>query len=472
MIFVHINSSRIVLYITIIFNTLINLSSANDNYNNIDTNNNDQYNTTKNETDSTDIMSDPGSYLLTWFFIFFFMGLYIICVMKQIPKYRNRTDDVWKFMFFANNGILVASSVNVFNIHNLIIDSSPFALSSIIFIIGCIYYICKYCKICSMECAEMYFQCGKISELAKIPGLIWNLVSLTKNCCICDTSTYTVYYYADGHTEDDRGWKFLWNCIICVIKKLATIFSIISFYIFLIFYIFYWLIANLIFSLVKASKNRTEQSQEPQPQPEINPNYGQEQNINSGNNNPPSNEKEIIINQGHNFNGNGNNGIVMYKNNINECNAFYPVQGININTRKININIDINENENYHNNFNNDNNFQSMDIDNKTRNIHPDNLTLIPKQCCESRENININKPVNDGNINRIDNNYEKNEYDENNKSVYDLPEQKEVEKQEASPNPNENNQKDEIKENYENYNHNENNMDVAPAPGMFDDEI
>ena len=105
----------------------------------------------------------------------------------------------------------------------------------------------------------------------------------------------------------------------------------------MIFYIFYWLIANLIFSLVKASKNRTEQSQEPQPQPEINPNYGQDQNINSGNNNPPSNGKVIIINQGHNFNGNGSGGVVMYKNNINECNAFYPVQGININTRKINI---------------------------------------------------------------------------------------------------------------------------------------
>ena len=73
----------------------------------------------------------------------------------------------------------------------------------------------------------MYFQCGKISELAKIPGLIWNLVSLTKNCCICDT--YTVYIYDDGHTEDDRGWIFLWNCVICIIKKLATIFSIISF---------------------------------------------------------------------------------------------------------------------------------------------------------------------------------------------------------------------------------------------------
>ena len=57
------------------------------------------------------------------------------------------------------------------------------------------------------------------------------------------------------------------------------------------------------------------------------------------------------------------------------------------------------------------NNFQSMDIDNKTRNIHPDNLTLIPKQYCESHENININKPVNDGNTNRIDNNYEKNKH-------------------------------------------------------------
>ena len=78
---------------------------------------------------------DPGSYLLGWFFIFFFMGLYIICSMKKYPEIANRTDDVWKFMFFANNGILVIASINVFNIKNILLDGTPFALSLIVFLI-------------------------------------------------------------------------------------------------------------------------------------------------------------------------------------------------------------------------------------------------------------------------------------------------------------------------------------------------
>ena len=105
-----------------------------DDYNN-DYNN--DYNTSN--TTSTSFAEDPGSYLLAWFFIFFFMGLYIICNMKKYPSVANRTDDVWKFMFFANNGILVASGVNVFNIKNILLGSSPFGLSSIVFLIGCFY---------------------------------------------------------------------------------------------------------------------------------------------------------------------------------------------------------------------------------------------------------------------------------------------------------------------------------------------
>ena len=61
--------------------------------------------------------------------------------MGRYPEISERTDDVYKFMFFANNGILVAASVNIFDIKNLIIDSSPFAISALVFIIGCIYYI-------------------------------------------------------------------------------------------------------------------------------------------------------------------------------------------------------------------------------------------------------------------------------------------------------------------------------------------
>ena len=95
-------------------------------------------NKTSNETDTSNFTEEPGTYLLSWFVIFFFMGLYIVCSMKKYPSIAHRTDDVWKFMFFANNGILVAASVNIFDIKNLILDSSPFGLSSIVFIIGCI----------------------------------------------------------------------------------------------------------------------------------------------------------------------------------------------------------------------------------------------------------------------------------------------------------------------------------------------
>ena len=100
---------------------------------------NDTRNTTSEETESSSSYAeDPGTFLLGAFFIFFFMGLYIVCVMKKYKESANRTDDVWKFMFFANNGILVAAGVNIFNTKNLIIGSSDFAITSIIFIIGCI----------------------------------------------------------------------------------------------------------------------------------------------------------------------------------------------------------------------------------------------------------------------------------------------------------------------------------------------
>ena len=186
--------------IFLIFSSLIITSSANKNprrflqfVNNLEPHatdfNNTNYNNTLNETekekDIIDIISeDPGSYLLGWFIIFFFMGLYIACSMKNYPEISNRADDVYKFMFFANNGILVAASVNIFDIKNLIIDSSPFGLSALVFIIGCIYYICKYCQICTLQFADHYFDCDYLGELFKIPCFIWNLRVLSDPCYI------------------------------------------------------------------------------------------------------------------------------------------------------------------------------------------------------------------------------------------------------------------------------------------------
>ena len=209
-----------------------------------------QTNNTNSTDDSTSVSEDPGTYLLAWFIIFFFIGAYIICTMKKYPEISNRTDDVWKFMFFANNGILVASSVNIFNIRNLILDSSPFALSALVFIIGCIYYISKYFQTCSMKVAFHYFECDKLGELYKIPCFMWSLKSLSDDCC--RSNSYTVYTYADGHTESNECCHHIWNCAILIIKRLALVFSIVSFYIFLLFYLIFWAIAKLIFMAIMA----------------------------------------------------------------------------------------------------------------------------------------------------------------------------------------------------------------------------
>jgi len=69
--------------------------------------------------------------------------------------------------------------INIFDIKNLILDSSPFGLSSIVFIIGCIYYISKFCQAYSMPIAAQYFECDKLGELYKIPCFVWSLVGMT-----------------------------------------------------------------------------------------------------------------------------------------------------------------------------------------------------------------------------------------------------------------------------------------------------
>ena len=249
-----VKSKSNLLYSLIILSSLIIISSPSPNSKRFlqsDPNENiAQTNNTNSTDDSTSVSEDPGTYLLAWFIIFFFIGAYIICTMKKYPEISNRTDDVWKFMFFANNGILVASSVNIFNIRNLILDSSPFALSALVFIIGCIYYISKYFQTCSMKVAFHYFECDKLGELYKIPCFMWSLKSLSDDCC--RSNSYTVYTYTDGHTESNECCHHIWNCAILIIKRLALVFSIVSFYIFLLFYLIFWAIAKLIFMAIMA----------------------------------------------------------------------------------------------------------------------------------------------------------------------------------------------------------------------------
>lgn len=134
----------------------------------------------------------PGSYLLEWYIIFFAMISYMEGKIKSYPETKDRREDVWRFMFFANNGILVAASINLFNpynmfLHNRYIDGSPFVIGTIIFIIGCFCYIYTFKKKCNIDLAEQYFSC----KLPILPCFIWKLIDLTDPCYRRDNNTKT-----------------------------------------------------------------------------------------------------------------------------------------------------------------------------------------------------------------------------------------------------------------------------------------
>ena len=250
-----------------------------------ESNYNNEAETEKSERDKR-LEEDPGTFLLAWFFIFFFMGLYIICILKRFPAFEEKIYEIWKFMFFANNGILVASFVNMFSFKNLFMDSSPFVLSLIGCGIGIAYYICKFSKNCNKRYAFEYFQYEKLREFFNLPCLIFNLIGLTDPCC--RSETYTVTYYSDGSVRSTECCMHLWNFFIFIMKRLAVIFSILSYYIFVIFYLIFWFIGKGILAWCFKCKNVTVEDiypDVPKPEDKTNPDLGQNKGI------------QVIINQ-------------------------------------------------------------------------------------------------------------------------------------------------------------------------------
>ena len=418
-------------YTYLIFLILKTFSSANEipkrflQYNDYNDPNN-EYSNSKNETnnDSTTASEDPGLYLLAWFFIFFFIGLYMICEMKKYPETSDKTDYVWKFMFFANNGILVASSVNIFTIKNMIIDSSPFALSTIVFIIGCIYYIKKYSETCTMEFAELYFQWDKISELNKMPCFIWSLVGLTDPCCRSDT--YTVTVYEDGSTQSNECCVTVWNCSVYVIKRLAVFFTFISFYIFLIFFIIFWLIAKGIFILIVNYRTKNENSNEQNPEVPNEVNIHGNNNINNNVNNNYGLRYDGFINNPNQYSGDQNkidNDKIIVNTNAQNLNPTYDINNNNnyvLNTE--NPNDYINNNIN---NFKNNNDINIINNNNKNMNnndIHNNQDNAFPKKD-EVSEDISKQSSYPENQINHEAYNQNLNEYNEDeqqNKNISD----------------------------------------------------
>ena len=249
-----------------------------------ESNYNNEAETEKSERDKR-LEEDPGTFLLAWFFIFFFMGLYIICILKRFPAFEEKIYEIWKFMFFANNGILVASFVNMFSFKNLFMDSSPFVLSLIGCGIGIVYYICKFSKNCSKRYAYEYFQYEKIKELFNLPCIIFELIKLTDPCCMA-SPTLTVNVF--GYVESDICYVCVWNFFMFILKKLAVVFSMLSYYIFLIFYLIFWFIGKGILAWCFKCKNVTVEDiypDVPKPEDKTNPDLGQNKGI------------QVIINQ-------------------------------------------------------------------------------------------------------------------------------------------------------------------------------
>ena len=71
--------------------------------------------------------------------------------MKKFEQTKNRTGDVWFYLYLSNLGILIVAGINIFNVNNVAVDTSPFGLSSLFFLIMIIYYFCKLIKECTSD---------------------------------------------------------------------------------------------------------------------------------------------------------------------------------------------------------------------------------------------------------------------------------------------------------------------------------
>ena len=276
------------------------------------------YNKTKNST-RTSYHEDPGSYLLAWFVIFLAIGGYMICEMKKYQATRDRTGDVWKFIYMANNGTLLASGINIFDIKNILVDSSPFTIGAIIFIIGSICYIKDFIRRCDKNYVYYYFSYDTLLEWFRLPCFIISLIDLTDPCC--RSNSYTVVTYTDGHTESDYCCHVMWNCFIKIMKRLALFFTVLSFYFFLVFFCIFWFAGKLIYYLICLCYNIP-----PPPPPENPPEKGP---VEGGNVNIPQNVNIYEGSQQHIIN------------NINNGNIFNTLQNNNSNNNN-NNNININ----------------------------------------------------------------------------------------------------------------------------------
>ena len=209
----------------------INMNRDDDETNNIQTKKNDN---------KTKIEEEPGVYLISFFLVFFPMGVYMICEMKNYENTKNRTDDVWKFLFFANNGALLGSIIDIMISNNTIFKYTPFVLGAIGFVFGSILYSIHYIKECNKEYASHFFSCEKIRKWCELPCFILSFIHLTKECCIIKNE--------NSNTDCAYCCICFWNIFIYFLKIITIFFTFISYYIFVLFLLIFWFIGFLIYN--------------------------------------------------------------------------------------------------------------------------------------------------------------------------------------------------------------------------------
>jgi hypothetical protein len=86
--------------------------------------------------------------------------------MKKFEETKNRTGDVWFYLFLSNLGILLMAGINIFNVNNVAMDTSPFGLSSLFFLIMTINHFCKFIKECKSDKKKMLvmFSCIQLEN--------------------------------------------------------------------------------------------------------------------------------------------------------------------------------------------------------------------------------------------------------------------------------------------------------------------
>ena len=373
-------------------------------------------NVTENITNS-EPEEDFGAELTAGFLFFCFIAIYILVRLDKFPDdIKNRKKDLYTFMYFANNGTLIASGVNIINVFDPnsdilheILNYGPLFLTSLIYVIGGICFIVYLVK---SNCdPNIFFSCDTLCSIAKLPCFVWDLIPLADYCCMC--TTVTTYYYADGHTESDACCVCLWNLFIKFLKFISYVYSVISFYIFYIIFIIGWLIAKLIYQIVLCCRKNEDQNEEqvviPPVVDPVNPPEGPISttyppivhyreptgviniNINNNVNNVNFNRNSPNENINHNLenlNINQNTKNQNYQN----LNTNKNSQPLNINQISPNGNFDENHqksiNENIQNKINNQNNLNAIINQNQTLNTNLSQNDVVNTPVNQQNENL------------------------------------------------------------------------------------